>query len=269
MEKKLIKKFLIGYSENGEFVQQFAFFANTRKEARKTFKSYIKQNYVYSYGNPTLKEEKWLEGQTRPIKEAETIAELEREFETIYALYMTDNGGVLEPIEFEKHDHSLLDVVLEYSYVPEIVEIYRGACNYGGFDCLWSRKKEAYKEAYEQYSKRRLSAWIRSLKREEPNELMTYYFPLFTGYDDKTNYVFAEWDKNETTGELELVAKLGDAPNDRIIIDATDFDLPYKPRRDVLEISETITPDCKAANVAKTFNDAVKTLVDYKWGFSE
>lgn len=264
--ENIIKKYLIGYTKSGDFVQQFAFFANNRKEARKTFKSYIKQNYVYDYGNPTLKEEKW---QNNHLKTSETIAELERELETIYALYMTGNGGILEPIEFEKHDHNLQDVVLEYSNIPEILEIYHGACNFGGCGLLWSRKKEAYKEAYEQYSKRQLAAWIRSLSREEPNELMTYYFPLFTGYDGKANHVFASWEKNDETGEQELVARVGDMPRDRVIIDATDFDLPYKPRRDVLEIAEIITRDCKAAEIAKTFNQAVKTLIDYKWGFSE
>ena len=264
--EKVIKKFLIGYSNNGYFTQQFAFFANSRKEAKKTFKSYIKQNYVYDYGNPTLKEEKW---QNNNLKSTETIAELEREFEVIYGLYMTENGGVLEPIEFEKHDHDLQDVVIEYSNVPEILEIYQSESNFGGSGLLWSRKKEAYQEAYSQYSKRQLTAWIRSLSREEYNELATYYFPLFTGYDGKTNYVFATWEKNVTTGELELVARIGDMPSDRMIIDATDFDLPYKPARDVLEISEIITRDCKAAQIAKTFNQAAKTLVDYKWGFSE
>lgn len=265
MENKIIRKFIIGNVINDDFKQVFAFFANTRKEARKTFKSYVVQNSLLDYGKAVLKVETWKNNEI--IKAAETIAEIEPEYGFIYVLFEGENGARLETIEYETHNNEKIDVVCEYAGMPETLAIYSDYSNNGGFDLLYSAEKEILKEAYEQYSKRALTAWVRHLQRVPYSESTVYYFPLFVGRDDRENHVFAAWEKDESTGEISLIARIGDISTDAMIIDSTDFDIPLKDGKDPLEISENVHGKT-AAEIAKTFNDAVKKLVEYKWGYT-
>lgn len=174
-----------------------------------------------------------------------------------------------EYVTYNTTETTKKEFIEELKENENVLAIYRGASNSGAYGLIWEGKRRDEKAAFAQFSKRELTAWIRSLSREEPDLECVYYFYLFRDRNGLDTYVFADWEENEESGELELIARIGEMPSNRMIIDSYDFDLPYVEGKDVFESMEYIVPHCKAAKISETFCKGLKQLISYRWDYEK